>query len=165
MRASQLIIEQGKFDGFADAASGNALNAVFARQLTPDHRLHQMSSAAAGAAHWPVCTGEVCTIVLRGATSQWKRSRADSLPISPAAVSAGANGGNALQHASDELQIHPRIDGEQRLLVEFDGRQQNALDVARQNDAGIHELAAFDARYHPNDRVVIGEKRVHAGLP
>ncbi len=59
----------------------------------------------------------------------------------------------------------PRIDGEQRLLVEFDGRQQNALDVARQNDAGIHELAAFDARYHPNDRVVIGEKRVHAGLP
>lgn len=29
MRAAQLIIEQGKFDGFADAASGNALNTVF----------------------------------------------------------------------------------------------------------------------------------------
>lgn len=29
MRAAQLIIEQGKFDGFADAASGNALNSIF----------------------------------------------------------------------------------------------------------------------------------------
>jgi 2-methylisocitrate lyase-like PEP mutase family enzyme len=29
MRAAKLIIEQGKFDGFADAASGNALNTVF----------------------------------------------------------------------------------------------------------------------------------------
>jgi 2-methylisocitrate lyase-like PEP mutase family enzyme len=29
MRAATLIIEQGKFDGFADAASGNALNTVF----------------------------------------------------------------------------------------------------------------------------------------
>ena len=29
MRASKLIIEQGKFDGFSDAASGSALNTVF----------------------------------------------------------------------------------------------------------------------------------------
>jgi hypothetical protein len=29
MRAAKLIIEQGKFDGFADAASGNSLNTVF----------------------------------------------------------------------------------------------------------------------------------------
>jgi 2-methylisocitrate lyase-like PEP mutase family enzyme len=29
MRAAKLIIEQGRFDGFADAASGNALNGVF----------------------------------------------------------------------------------------------------------------------------------------
>ena len=29
IRAAKLIVEQGKFDGFADAASGNALNAVF----------------------------------------------------------------------------------------------------------------------------------------
>ncbi len=29
MRAAKLIIEQGKFDGFADAASGSALNTVF----------------------------------------------------------------------------------------------------------------------------------------
>jgi 2-methylisocitrate lyase-like PEP mutase family enzyme len=29
MRAAKLIIEQGKFDGFADAASGDALNTVF----------------------------------------------------------------------------------------------------------------------------------------
>jgi 2-methylisocitrate lyase-like PEP mutase family enzyme len=29
MRAAKLIIEQGKFDGFADAASGSALNSVF----------------------------------------------------------------------------------------------------------------------------------------
>ena len=29
MRAAKLIIEEGRFDGFADAASGNALNAVF----------------------------------------------------------------------------------------------------------------------------------------
>ena len=29
MRAAKLIIEQGKFDGFADAASGNTLNTVF----------------------------------------------------------------------------------------------------------------------------------------
>ena len=31
MRAAKLIIEQGRFDGFADAASGNALNTVFAQ--------------------------------------------------------------------------------------------------------------------------------------
>jgi len=31
MRAAKLMIEQGKFDGFADAASGNALNTVFAQ--------------------------------------------------------------------------------------------------------------------------------------
>jgi 2-methylisocitrate lyase-like PEP mutase family enzyme len=29
MRAAQLIIEQGKFDGFADAASGGVLNGIF----------------------------------------------------------------------------------------------------------------------------------------
>jgi 2-methylisocitrate lyase-like PEP mutase family enzyme len=29
MRAAKLIIEEGKFDGFADAASGNALNTAF----------------------------------------------------------------------------------------------------------------------------------------
>jgi hypothetical protein len=29
MRAAKLIVEQGKFDGFADAASGNDLNSVF----------------------------------------------------------------------------------------------------------------------------------------
>jgi 2-methylisocitrate lyase-like PEP mutase family enzyme len=29
MRASQLIIEQGRFDGFADAASGSTLNTIF----------------------------------------------------------------------------------------------------------------------------------------
>jgi 2-methylisocitrate lyase-like PEP mutase family enzyme len=29
MRAAKLIMEQGKFDGFADAASGNALNTIF----------------------------------------------------------------------------------------------------------------------------------------
>ena len=29
MRAAKLIIEQGKFDGLADAASGNALNTIF----------------------------------------------------------------------------------------------------------------------------------------
>jgi hypothetical protein len=29
MRAAKLIAEQGKFDGFADAASGNALNTIF----------------------------------------------------------------------------------------------------------------------------------------
>jgi 2-methylisocitrate lyase-like PEP mutase family enzyme len=29
MRAAKLIIEEGKFDGFADAASGNTLNTIF----------------------------------------------------------------------------------------------------------------------------------------
>ena len=29
MRAAKLIMEQGRFDGFADAASGNALNTIF----------------------------------------------------------------------------------------------------------------------------------------
>jgi 2-methylisocitrate lyase-like PEP mutase family enzyme len=29
MRTAKLIIEQGRFDGFADAASGNALNTIF----------------------------------------------------------------------------------------------------------------------------------------
>jgi 2-methylisocitrate lyase-like PEP mutase family enzyme len=29
MRAAKLIVEQGRFDGFADAASGNALNTIF----------------------------------------------------------------------------------------------------------------------------------------
>ncbi|HEX3914677.1 MAG TPA: isocitrate lyase/phosphoenolpyruvate mutase family protein [Steroidobacteraceae bacterium] len=29
MRAAQLIVEQGKFDGFADAASGSVLNSIF----------------------------------------------------------------------------------------------------------------------------------------
>jgi 2-methylisocitrate lyase-like PEP mutase family enzyme len=29
MRAAKLIVEQGKFDGFADAASGSALNSIF----------------------------------------------------------------------------------------------------------------------------------------
>jgi len=29
MRAAKLVAEQGKFDGFADAASGNALNTIF----------------------------------------------------------------------------------------------------------------------------------------
>jgi 2-methylisocitrate lyase-like PEP mutase family enzyme len=29
MRAAKLIMEEGKFDGFADAASGSALNTIF----------------------------------------------------------------------------------------------------------------------------------------
>jgi hypothetical protein len=31
MRAAKLIIEQGKFDGFADAASGKDLDTFFGR--------------------------------------------------------------------------------------------------------------------------------------
>jgi hypothetical protein len=31
MRAAKLIAEQGKFDGFADAASGQELDALFHR--------------------------------------------------------------------------------------------------------------------------------------
>ena len=38
------------------------------------------SSAASRSAHRPVCTGEVWMLVLRGATSQSKRSRSDSRP-------------------------------------------------------------------------------------
>jgi 2-methylisocitrate lyase-like PEP mutase family enzyme len=29
MRASKLILEEGRFDGFADAASGSSLNTIF----------------------------------------------------------------------------------------------------------------------------------------
>ena len=36
------------------------------------------ASTVPGSVHKPVCTGEVWMLVLRGATSQWKRSRGDS---------------------------------------------------------------------------------------
>ena len=51
---------------------------------------NRWSSSAAGSAVRPVWTGPGCTIVLAGATSQWKRSEAGSAAIGPPAASPAA---------------------------------------------------------------------------
>src|SRR5665213_578857 len=53
------------------------------------------SIAAAGSAQRPVCVGEVWIIVLRGAVSQWKRSRGGSFPIGPLSIPPAQIAANA----------------------------------------------------------------------
>lgn len=46
--------------------------------------LSRCSSTSVGSSQEPVCTADTWMIVLRGDTSQWKRSLCDSCPIGPA---------------------------------------------------------------------------------
>ena len=48
-------------------------------------------------------------IVLRGATSQWKRSRCDSRPIGPGLGAAGADQRDGLQVLADVAEIERRV--------------------------------------------------------
>ena len=62
-------------------------------------RSTRRSSAPARSSQRPVCTAEVWMIVLRGATSQWKRSRSDSWPMRAGVGAAGADGGHRRERA------------------------------------------------------------------
>ena len=62
----------------------------------------------------PVCTGEVWMMVLRGATSQWKRSRGDSRPSAPARGAAGADGIDRAEGGADRVDVGARVERQRR---------------------------------------------------
>src|ERR1700721_558616 len=135
------------------------------RPLAPNHRSHQVFQRGFGIGTLARMHGRGLHNRAARRDQPMKALARRQLSDVARGFSAGANRGNALQRASDEVQLHARVDGEQRLFVQLDGGQQNALDIARQNDPGIHELAALDARYDTNDRIIIGPQRVHEGPP
>ena len=69
------------------------------------------------------------------------------------------------QRTSDQLEIHPRIERQQRVLVEFDRLLEYPLDIAGKNDSGVDEFAALDARYDPHHGIIIGAKIAHGRPP
>ena len=95
-------------------------------------------------------------MVLRGATSQWKRSRGDSRPIGPAPVAAGADRRRSPPGAARiASRSAPGSSASSAGLVELDPRLEEAGACAGDDHADVDELAALDARHHADDGVVI----------
>ena len=113
----------------------------------------------------PTCTGDTWMLVLRGATSQSKRSRSDSRPIGPAASPPAHTSRNRLQRARIDSRSGRGVEREHARLVELDQCLQEALVRAGDDHAGVDELAAVDVRHHPHDRVVIRAAQRGHGWP
>ena len=113
----------------------------------------------------PVCTGEVWMTALRGATSQWKRSRADSLASEPAPALPAQTASIAAEGGADRVDVGAGIERQDAGRVELDPRLERIGGVAGDDHADVDELAALDARHHPDDGVVIGVHRGHGRPP
>ena len=103
-------------------------------------------------------------IVLRGATSQSKRSRLDSLPIGPAPSPPAQMMEMLREVPPHRVEVHGRIEHAHARLVELDARLEEILLLAPHDDAGIDELLALDARHDADHRIVIRALSVHGCL-
>ena len=104
-------------------------------------------------------------IVLRGATSQSKRSRFESLPIGPAVLSAGADDGEAGQVPPHGIEVRRCVERAQPRFIELDARFEEILLLAPQDDACVEELLPLHARHDADHRVVIRALSVHGWPP
>ena len=104
-------------------------------------------------------------IVLRGATSQWKRSRSGSLPDRAGGGAAAHTAAIAASAARIALRSSVRIERAQARLVDREARGEEALGVRRDDRADVDELAALDARHDADDRVVIRAAIGHGRPP
>ena len=123
--------------------------------------LNSRSSSPGGSVVSPVWTGPGWTIVLAGATSQWKRSDGGSWAIGPPAASPAAIRSTVASSGRTSLASQPGDErGEQR-LVEVRAGAEEAQRAAEEHDAGVDRLAALDARDDPQRGVL--ERLLRAG--
>ena len=103
----------------------------------------------------PVWTGPGCTIVLAGATSQWKRSDCGSAAIGPPAGSpAGDRARSSRSARAHRGRVAVGRERGQQPLVELRAGAEEAQRAAEQHDAGVDRLAALDARDDPQRGVL-----------
>ena len=130
------------------------------------HRLHQTLQRLFGVVVRPVCTGDVWMIVLRGETSQWKRARCGSSPIGPASAPPRQTRGIIVEVA---LRSPPRSiagsSASSRATSSSIARLEEIGGRAGEDDAGVDELAALDARDDADDGVVIRVLSGHGRPP
>ena len=112
------------------------------------------SSSSRGSLVRPVWTGPACTIVLAGATSQWKRSEAGSCGDRAALRLAVGDVLDRLQQRLDLGRVAPGRERGQQRLVEVGAGAEEAQRAAEEHDAGVDRLAALDARDDPQRRVL-----------
>ncbi len=113
----------------------------------------------------PVCTGEGWMMVLRGAVSQWKRSRCDSLAIGPAGGVAETYPGNGGKVLADQIGVDFRPQGHEAVAVKVNAGVEVALLQAEDDHAGIDELLPLHARHDAQDGVIKRGGRGHAWPP
>ena len=94
-------------------------------------------------------------MVLRGATSQWKRSRGDRRPIGPASAPPAQISGMLARLVRTASRSTVAVQRQQARLVQLDARRQEIELRAGHDHARIDELLALDARHYAHDRVVI----------
>ena len=70
-------------------------------------------------------------LVLRGATSQWKRSRSGMRPIGPAAAPPSHTAAIAVERAAEGAQVEVGVEREEPGLVDVEAGAQVAALVGR----------------------------------
>ena len=115
-------------------ASG-AIHSARLRAAAPSGIVNRSSIARCGSSQSPACTGPTWMTVLRGATSQWNRSRGVSRPIGPAPLAAGRDARDGGEVRLDERRGRGRDRGTARrgAAVEPDARRE---EVARPGRTG-----------------------------
>ncbi len=104
----------------------------------------------------PVWTGPAWTIVLAGATSQWKRSDCGSAAIAPPWRVAVRDVLDRAQQRADLGGLALGRERRQQRLVEVGAGAEEAQRAAEQHDAGVDRLAALDPRDHAQRGVLEG---------
>jgi hypothetical protein len=142
-----------------------ATSSLSDRPVAPHHRLHQVLQCRVGIGALAGMHGRSLDDGAARRHQPVKSFARRHFPNVPRTLAARANRRNGGQRASDKIHVHVRIDCEQCALIQLDARLQNALHVARENNAGIDELTALDARYDSYNRIVIGAQRAHEWPP
>ena len=102
-------------------------------------------------------------IVLRGATSQWKRPRCGSSPIGPASGPPRQTAGIVVEVRAHRVEIERRDRARSSAASSSSMRASRKSSAgARQDHADVDQLAALDARHDADDRVVVGVLSGHA---
>src|ERR1019366_3291541 len=80
-------------------------------------------------------------------------------------ATAGADFGDGFEIALDDGDVDRRRQGEEAGVIELDAAVEEAGGGREDDDAGVEELAAVDARDDPHDGVVKHEAFVHERRP
>lgn len=112
------------------------------------------SMVASGSSVRPEWTGETCTTVLRGATSQWKRSFMESWPMGPASGPPAQIRGMADRCSRIKVHVRVRRERTKPRLVQLDAGGEQVPGEAVEENSGVDELRAVHPRHHAEHGVI-----------